>query len=120
MGALPFDTSKPVALLRPQSVQFIETLPDWPLRHLPTVRIAQMIPDPEEHRACIGAALRRLQDPTSGLHKVVLARALRLVSGGPLAAGTVVNRLMANDSAATAYLVDQTPAGGGYSVCVFV
>ncbi|MDT5247170.1 MAG: isochorismate synthase, partial [Mycobacterium sp.] len=70
VGALPFDLSKPAALIRPQSVQFSETLPDWPLRELPTVRIAQTIPDPEEHRARIGAALRRLQDPASGLHKV--------------------------------------------------
>jgi isochorismate synthase len=101
LGALPFDITKPAALIRPQSVQFVEALPDWPLRHLPTVRITQMVPDPEEHRARIGAALRRLQDPSSGLHKVV-------------------NRLIANDSGANAYLADLTAAGGGYSGAVLV
>ena len=99
LGALPFDISKPAALIRPQAVQFSETLPDWPLRELPTVRITQTIPDPEEHRERIGAALRRLQDPGSGLHKVVLARALRLAAEGPLDARTVVHRLVANDAA---------------------
>jgi isochorismate synthase len=120
LGALPFDMTKPAALMRPQSVQFVEALADWPLRHLPTVRITQMVPDPEEHRARIGAALRRLQDPSSGLHKVVLARALRLVSDGPLDARTVVHRLIANDSGANAYLADLTAAGGGYSGAVLV
>ncbi|MEN3319851.1 MAG: isochorismate synthase [Mycobacterium sp.] len=120
LGALPFDVSKPPALIRPQAVQFTETLPDWPLRELPTVRITQTIPDPEEHRARIGAALRRLQDPGSGLHKVVLARALRLVAEGPLDARTIVHRLVANDSAANAYLADLTAAGGGYSGAALV
>ncbi len=110
LGALPFDMSKPAALIRPQAVQFTETLPDWPLRELPTVRITQTIPDPEEHRARIGAALRRLRDPASGLHKVVLARALRLSAGGPLDARSIVHRLVANDAAANVYLADLTAA----------
>jgi isochorismate synthase len=120
MGALPFDMSKPTALIRPQSVQFTETLPDWPLRQLPVVRIVQTMPDPEEHRARIGAALRRLQNPASGLHKVVLARALRLVAEGPLDARTIVHRLVANDAGANAYLADLTAAGGGHSGAALV
>jgi isochorismate synthase len=120
VGALPFDMTKPAALIRPQSVQFTEALPDWPLRELPVVRISQTIPDPEEHRARIGAALRRLQDPYSGVHKVVLARALRLVAEGPLDARTIVHRLVTNDAAANAYLVDLTAAGGGHSGGVLV
>jgi isochorismate synthase len=120
LGALPFDLTKPAALIRPQTVQFTESLPDWPLRDLPTVRVTQAIPDPEEHRARIGAALRRLQDPASGLHKVVLARALRLVADGRLDARTIVHRLVANDATANAYLVDLTAAGGGYSGAALV
>lgn len=120
LGALPFDMSKPTALIRPQSVQFTETLPDWPLRLLPTVRITQTMPDPEEHRARISAALQRLRDPASGLHKVVLARALRLAADGPLDARTIVHQLIANDPGANAYLVDLTAAGGGHSGAVLV
>jgi isochorismate synthase len=120
LGALPFDITKPAALIRPQTVQFTDTLPEWPLRELPTMRITQTMPDPEEHRARIGAALRRLQDPGSGLHKVVLARALRLVAEGRLDARTIVHRLVANDAAANAYLVDLTAAGGGYSGAALV
>lgn len=115
LGALPFDLTQPAALIRPQTVQFTETLPDWPVRGLPTARIARTIPDPDEHHARIGAVLRRLQDPGSDMHKVVLARALRLVADGPLDARTIVSRLVAEDAAANAYLVDLTAAGGGYS-----
>jgi isochorismate synthase len=115
LGALPFDITKPAALMRPQAVQFTETLPDWPLRELPAARITQAIPDVEEHRARIRTALQRLQDPGSGLHKVVLARGLRLAAEGPLDARTIVSRLVADDAAANAYLVDLTAAGGGYS-----
>jgi isochorismate synthase len=120
VGALPFDMTKPAALIRPQSVQFSEALPNWPLRPLPTVRIAQTIPEPEEHRARIAAALRRLHHPGSSLHKVVLARALRLVADGPLDARTIVHQLVANDPGANAYLADLTAAGGGYSGAVLV
>jgi isochorismate synthase len=120
LGALPFDLTKPAALMRPQTVQFTDTLPDWPLRELPTVRITQTMPEPEEHRARIGAALRRLQDSGSSLHKVVLARALRLAADGPLDARTIVHRLVANDASANAYLVDLTAAGGGYSGAALV
>jgi isochorismate synthase len=120
LGALPFDMTKPTALIRPQAVQFTETLPEWLLRELPTVRITHMVPDPDEHRARIGAALNRLQDPHSGLHKVVLARSLRLLAEGPLDARTIVHRLAANDTAANAFLADLTAAGGGYSGAALV
>ena len=120
LGALPFDMSKPAALIRPQAVQFSETLPDWPLRELPSVRITQATPEPEEHRSRIGAALSRLRDPASGLHKVVLARALRLAADGPLDARTIVHQLVTDDAAAYTYLADLTAAGGGYSGAVLV
>lgn len=120
LGALPFDLSKPTALIRPQSVQFIDALPTWPLRQLPPVRITQTVPDPDEHRSRIGAALKRLRDPAGGLHKVVLARALRMVADGPLDARTLVDCLVAADPAANAYLVDLTAAGGGYSGAALV
>ncbi len=115
LGALPFDMSKPAALIRPQAVQFLDALPEWPLRTLPSVHVAETLPEPEQHRSRIASALERLRDPASGLHKVVLARALRLVADGPLDARTILKRLIAQDPAANAFLADLTAAGGGYS-----
>ncbi|GFG51654.1 isochorismate synthase [Mycolicibacterium agri] len=115
VGALPFDMSRPAALIRPQDVQFLDALPKWPLRPLPTVRIAEMLPGPDEHRARIEAALARLRDPDCALHKVVLARALRLAADGPMDARTIVDRLAKADPGANSYLVDLTAAGGEYS-----
>jgi isochorismate synthase len=120
VGALPFDMSKPAALIRPQAVQFLDALPAWPLRPLPSVQIAETLPEPDEHRLRIAAALDRLRDPSSGLHKVVLARALRLAASGPLDARTVLHRLVAADPGANGYLADLTAAGGGYSGTVLV
>jgi isochorismate synthase len=115
LGALPFDVSKPAALIRPQAVQFLDDLPGWPLRQLPSVHVAATLPEPDEHRSRISAALVRLRDPGSGLQKVVLARALKLAAEGPLDARTIVDRLVSADPTANAYLVDLTAAGGGYS-----
>jgi isochorismate synthase len=120
VGALPFDLSKPAALIRPQAVQFVDAAPEWPLRRLPAVRVADTLPEPAEHRSRIAAALQRLRDPASGLHKVVLARALRLVADGPLDARTIVHRLLTADPAINAYLADLTAAGGEYSGTVLV
>ncbi len=120
LGALPFDLSRPAALIRPQDVSFLDALPKWPLRPLPSVRIAETLPEPDEHRARIAAALQRLRDPATGLHKVVLARALRLAADGPLDARTIVDRLAAADPGANAYLVDLTAAGSEYSGSVLV
>jgi isochorismate synthase len=120
VGALPFDISRPAALIRPQDVVFLDELPKWPLRPLPGVRVAETLPEPGEHRARIAAALQRLRDPASGLHKVVLARALRLVADGPLDARTVVDRLVTADPGTNAYLVDLSAAGADYSGTVLV
>ncbi|MDZ4269009.1 MAG: isochorismate synthase [Mycobacterium sp.] len=115
LGALPFDISRPAALIRPQTVGFSEALPAWPVRELATARIAETIPAADEHRARVATALQRLRDPTADLHKVVLARALRVIADGPLDARTVLQRLVANDAQASSYLVDLSAAGDGYS-----
>ncbi len=115
LGALPFDISKPAALIRPQAVQFLDALPQWPLRALPSMQIAETLPEPDVHRERIATALGRLRDPSTGLQKVVLARALRLVADGPLDARTVLHRLTVADPTANAFLADLTGAGGGYS-----
>ncbi|BBY79614.1 hypothetical protein MPUL_07720 [Mycolicibacterium pulveris] len=120
VGALPFDMSKPAALIRPQAVQFLDAPPQWPLRPLPSVRVVETQPEPEQHRARVEAALRRLRDPASPLRKVVLARALRLAADGPIDARTVVDRLVAANPTANAFLTDLTAAGGGFSGSVLV
>ncbi len=113
LGALPFDTTRPTALMRPRSVSFLDALPDWPRRDLPAVRVAEMVPSPDVHHARVAEAIARLNDPSSGLLKVVLARALRLVADGPLDVLTILNRL-AEDDTANAYFADLTPAGGDH------
>lgn len=114
VGALPFDTSRPTALRQPDRVRFTDALPDWPRRDGTTVRIAETMPAPDVHRARIAAALERLRDPSAGLHKVVLARALRLVADDTIDVGAVMRRL-AEDSSATAYFADLSPAGDDHA-----
>jgi isochorismate synthase len=115
LGALPFDVNGPAALMRPRTVRFDGSLPHWPTRQLPAVRIAAMLPAPGEHRARIRRALRELSVDGAGLHKVVLARALRLTADAALDARTILTRLVADDPAAHAYFTDLTPAGGTYT-----
>ncbi|MDN4518628.1 isochorismate synthase [Mycolicibacterium austroafricanum] len=115
VGALPFDITKPAALIRPQSVRFTDALPVWPPREMSTAQITGTTLDADEHRRRIGMALARLRDPDDALQKVVLARALRLTADGRLDARTLLNRLAANDAQATKYLVDLSAAGEGYS-----
>ncbi|MDT5066966.1 MAG: isochorismate synthase [Mycobacterium sp.] len=114
LGALPFDMSRPAALMRPRAVRLVDALPDWPRPDLPAVRVAEMLPAPDVHRARIIEAIARLNDPGSGLHKVVLARALRLVADGPLDVATILAHL-AEDTSANAYFADLTPAGAEYA-----
>ncbi|MGD9618386.1 MAG: isochorismate synthase MenF [Mycolicibacterium sp.] len=120
VGALPFDMSKPAALIRPQTVGHTETLPAWPERELSGARITETMPSPEEHRRRVVAALNRLLDPSCGLQKVVLARALRVTADRPLDARTVLQRLVAQDARANCYLVDLSAAGEGYSGKVLI
>ncbi|MGH3676674.1 MAG: isochorismate synthase [Mycobacterium sp.] len=115
LGALPFDMAQPTALMRPHSVRFSDALPDWATGPLPAVRIAASVPAPDEHRARIRAALQKLTDPDSGLHKVVLARALRLTADAPLDPRIILRRLASADPQATVYLADLRPAGGPYA-----
>lgn len=115
VGALPFDITQPAALMTPQAVRHSDTLPDWPAGPMPGVRIAGEVPAPEEHRARVRRACEQLSAPGSTLHKVVLARALRLVADGPLDARAVLRRLAAKDPGAYGYLVDLTPAGNRFA-----
>ncbi len=114
LGALPFDIHGPAALMVPQTWESADSLPEWPTGPMPAVRIAATVPPPDEHRARIRRALDQLRAPGTVLHKVVLARALRLVADGPLDARAVLRRLVANDPGANVYLVDLTAAGGPY------
>jgi isochorismate synthase len=120
LGALPFDPTAPTALMRPQSYRFADAAPSWPAEPLPAVRITRTVPSPEEHRDRVRRAIEAMSAPGSGLHKVVLARALDLEADGPLDTRTVLGRLAAADPSANAYLVDLTPAGGRYTGAAIV
>lgn len=115
MGALPFDTNRPVALLTPGALRRIDALPDWPVGPLPTVRIEATVPPPAEHRARINRARYQLAAPDNALSKVVLARALRLSADAPLDGRLILRRLVDADPTAYGYLVDLTAAGADYT-----
>jgi isochorismate synthase len=115
LGALPFDVGQPAALLVPDAVRRTDAPPDWPTGPLPAVRIAAAVPEPDDYRARISRARDQLAAPDNPLHKVVLARALRLAAAAPLDARIILRRLVAADPAAYGYLVDLTPAGGEYA-----
>jgi isochorismate synthase len=114
LGALPFDVTRPAALLVPESVRS-DPLPDWPTGPLPTVRIVAAIPEPADYRSRIGRARDRLTAPGSALRKVVLARALQLAADTALDARVILRRLVAADPAAYGYLVDLSAAGTDYT-----
>jgi isochorismate synthase len=120
LGALPFDVGGPAALLVPNAVRRTDALPNWPTGPLPAVRIAAAIPAPAEYRARISRARDQLAAPGNSLHKVVLARALRLTADAPLDARAILRRLVAADPAAYGYLVDLTPAGEDYAGAALV
>ncbi|OBA73921.1 hypothetical protein A5641_00150 [Mycobacterium sp. 1554424.7] len=115
LGALPFDVSRPAALLVPGAVRSTDAPPDWPAGPLPPVRIAAAVPPPDGYRDRIIRARDELAAPDNPLHKVVLARALRLVADAPLDARAILRRLINADPAAYGYLVDLSAAGGDYA-----
>jgi isochorismate synthase len=120
VGALPFDPTAPVALMRPNAYRFSDALPAWPDKPLPAVRVTANVPTPEEHLERVRRALWALTAPGTGVHKVVLARALELTADGPLDGPTVLRRLAAADPDAHTYWVDLTPAGRRYAGAALV
>ena len=111
LGALPFDLSTPAALMSPTAVTFGRTPP--PARAtLPHVSIAETLPSAAEHRSRVTAAIAALRNPSTGLHKVVLARALRLAADAPLDPEAILARL-AEDRTATTFFTDLSAAGPG-------
>lgn len=115
VGALPFDVTRPAALLTPETVNVTDGPPDWPGDRLPPVRVAEALPAPADYRDRIRRACEQLAAADNPLDKVVLARALRLVADAPLDARVILRRLVAADPAAYGYLVDLTAAGGEYA-----
>jgi isochorismate synthase len=120
LGALPFDVRQPAALHAPERVVFTDALPDWPPSAPQHVRVTEPIPAPGIHRDRVAEAVTRLRAPGSTLHKVVLARALRMVADSPWDARGVLTRLRAADPAAYGYLADLTPAGAPHTGAVLV
>lgn len=111
LGALPFDLETAAALYVPDAFRHTDALPEWPTRPAPAVVSRETLPTSAVHRERVATAVRRLRDPNAGLDKVVLARALRLVSETPWDAETILRRLSVADPAGTVYLADLSPAG---------
>lgn len=120
VGALPFDLDGPAALHAPDAVHRTDGLPQWPDTPPPAIRTRDTLPPGPVHRERVAEAVRRLRAPGSPLQKVVLARALRLVADTPWDARSVLRRLAGADPAATVYLADLSPAGGGHQGSLLV
>jgi isochorismate synthase len=114
LGALPFDLSRPAALLTPEAVRRPANLSGWPTGPLPLVRVTAALPARADHRDRISRARDQLAAPDNPLRKVVLARALRLAADEPLDARVILRRLVDADPTAYGYLVDLSPAGDDY------
>ena len=100
--------SHPAALIRPQAVTFADALPDWPCAALPTGPDHETLPDADEHRARVAAALQRLQiadRPAQGRAGAGVAVGRRGAVGR---ARPSCDRLVAADPAAYALLADLT------------
>lgn len=119
VGALPFDITAGAALHTPVRVAHGPP-PRWPTHPLPRIIETEPTPDLGTHRARVAAAVAQLRAPGTELHKVVLARALRLRADGPWDAPTVLQRLLDADPGAYGYLVDLSPAGPEYTDAVLV
>jgi isochorismate synthase len=115
LGALPFDVSRPAALMSPVSYAFADSLPSHRPEPMPAVSVTSTVPPADEHGERIRRALAVLRDPGSGLRKVVLARALQLSADSPFDVDTVLARLAAADPHAYTYLADLSPAGADYA-----
>ena len=115
VGALPFDVATPAALWIPDTVEHTVQRPAKVSTVTPVVTSREPLPAPEVHRDRVARAIERLREPGSALHKVVLARALRLTADGPWDPEDVLGRLLAADPGAYGYLVDLSPAGNDYA-----
>lgn len=120
VGALPFQPNAAAALFVPREVRRGTAPLPRPDAALPAVRVVAQIPPADEHRARIRRALDELNAPRTALHKVVLARGLRLAADAPLDAGTLLRRLITADPSGYGYLVDLSAAGDGYTGTVLV
>lgn len=121
VGAIGFEPDAPAALVEPEVV--VRT--DGPLeppayfRGIRTrTRVAEEIPSPDEHRARVSTALTGIRG--GGVEKVVLARAVRLVSDEPIDPHAVCATLIDSSPYADGFLVDLSPAGGSYTGRILV
>lgn len=111
VGALPFDTSRPVALTAPVTVQ--RGLPQEFYGAMPNTQVTQQVPAPSEHLRRVTEAVEVLRSD-AGLTKVVLARVLELRAESPVDPLVLTHRLIRNDPDANSFCVDLSPAGNRF------
>lgn len=111
VGALPFDPERPAALVSPE--RWTRTSGRWqpPAVDLPAVRVVSELPGADEHLARVRKLIEQLENPETGLHKVVAARSVLAEADAELAPESVAARLAARHPAANVFAVDLSPAG---------
>ncbi len=114
VGALPFDPTDPVALTAPDTATV--TPGAWtpgPAPALPSTRIVEERPAPEEHRRRVAALVSRLRTGDD-LGKVVAARSVLVEADAPVRPWSLLARLVARDPGGNGFGVDLSPAGGDH------
>lgn len=121
VGAIGFEPDAPAALVEPDVVVHVDGPLEPPayFRSMRTVsRVAEEIPTAAAHRARVSAAIAGIR--SGEVDKVVLARAVRLVSAEPIDPHAVCAALIDSSPAADGFLVDLSPAGDAHTGRVLV
>jgi isochorismate synthase len=108
VGALPFDPDADDALFQPDTLT--DTLPAAPGVAPATVADLRAEPSPAAYVQAVADAVTVLRSPGATLHKVVLARSLRVASLQPVAPTALAARLGQDPNVAT-YVVPLPDAG---------
>ncbi|SCZ40675.1 isochorismate synthase [Afifella marina] len=113
VGAIPFDPAhsahlvQPARMLRVQGDHEVGGIPGLATASAPLMRVPVISVTPEPTADAFGeavnAAIRALDDTSSGLHKLVLSRCLKVRAGRSFSAGELLRRL-ASDASASVFI----------------
>ncbi|WP_299570359.1 isochorismate synthase MenF [uncultured Williamsia sp.] len=117
VGAISFSPDTPDALYVPGDLIVDESARPT-TTSIPAVRLVRSAPSPDEHRSRVAAVVDRIA--AGDARKVVLARAIELVSDTDLDVVALTQRFAAGSPEGNAFAVDLSAAGGACSGAALV